>query len=107
MKPKILTEAQRKALRRKVALRDNYRCILHPTRLGNSVHHILHRSYTVTGSALIWQEKNMATLCNECHAECHQHPLRRRKELLERMMELYQYQYNDEPFRQYLIEEET
>ncbi len=48
----------------------------------------------------------MCVLCIGCHpAECHQHPLIMRKKLLIKMMELYQYQYDDDPFAQYLIEE--
>lgn len=105
MKPKILTEAQCKALRHQVALRDNYHCVL----CGNpatSVHHIIYRSFTKSGSATIWQLKNMVSLCTQCHAKCHQHPLEMRRLLLKRMVELYQYRYDDEPFAYYLIEEE-
>lgn len=107
MKPYILSLDEQKAIRHLVALRDDYHCILHPERHGNSIHHLCYRSGGVTGSSTIWQMKNMATLCNECHNECHQHPLIMRRKLLKRMQELYDYSYDDPLWQQYLIEEET
>jgi 5-methylcytosine-specific restriction endonuclease McrA len=107
MKPKILTEAECDALRRAVAVRDNYHCILHPDRLGGSVHHIVYRSHTKSRSETVWQEKNMCVLCTECHpGEVHSHPREMRVKLLKRMVELYGYNYDDQPFNQYLIGEE-
>jgi len=105
-KPKILTEAECDDLRQQVAVRDNYHCILHPNRLGGSIHHIVYRSHTKSRSETVWQERNMCTLCNECHSEAHSHPKEMRKKLLRRMVELYGCDYSDSPWKQYLIEEE-
>jgi len=105
MKPKILTKTQCNSLYREVAVRDNYQCILCGN-LGNSIHHIVCRSGHVKGSAVIWQEQNMTTLCSECHHEAHQHPKEMRRRLLKRMQILYNYDYNCEPFKFYLTEEE-
>ena len=87
---------EQEAVRHQVALRDDYRCILHPERHGNSIHHLDYRSGHASGSPLIWRMDNMATLCNECHDEAHQHPKEMRQRLQERMTELYQYQYEEE-----------
>jgi len=107
VKPYILSQDEQEALRRQVAVRDNYRCILHPKRLGGSIHHIIHRSFTKSRSATIWQKKNMCVLCTECHpTECHKHPLEMRRKLLKKMAKLYGYDYRCSPFREYLIEEE-
>lgn len=107
MKPYILSLDEQEAMRRLVALRDDYHCILHPTKQGSSIHHIDYRSGHASGSSLIWRMENMATLCYECHDETHQHPKEMRQRLLKRMQELYNYVYLEEPFTQYLIEEET
>ena len=104
MKPVILTDYQCDILRRAVALRDNYCCILHPTRPGGGIHHIIHKSYTSKNHPLIWQMKNMCLLCTECHpGEAHRHPLIMRDKLLRKMMELYNIEYG-KPFSEYLIE---
>ncbi len=104
MKPIILTDRECEILRQAVALRDDYMCILHPDTPGGGVHHILRRSYTCKGHSLIWQAKNMCTLCTKCHpGEAHAYPLIMMDKLMRKMMELYDYEYG-EPFNQYLIE---
>lgn len=103
MKPVILSNYQCNILRHAVALRDDYCCIL-CGKPGNSEHHILFRSYTGKGSALIWQMSNMCVLCNKCHAEAHAHPKVMRNKLLRKMMELHNIEYG-KPFTEYLIEE--
>lgn len=107
MKPKILTDEQCEIIRRAVALRDDYRCILHPGRLAPDVHHVIHRSYTAKNHPLIWQPKNMCSVCVECHVEAHQkHPLIMRDRFMKKMIELYNFDYSDHPFCEYLIEGE-
>ena len=102
MKPKILNKAQTKVLRRQVAVRDNSLCIL-CGKVAVDIAHIVPKSHGVKNSATIWQIKNLACSCRACHKETRA----QRKRFLMRLMELYQYRYDDEPFRQYLIEEET
>ncbi len=103
MKPIILSDYQCNILRRAVALRDDYSCILCGAS-GNDTHHLLFRSYTGKGNALIWQLPNMCVLCIKCHAEAHAHGSVMRDVLLRKLMELYNYDYyNLEPFNQYLI----
>ena len=100
MKPQILTKTQREALRRQVALRDNYRCIL-CNKPAVDIAHIVPRSHGVKNSAVIWQEANMCCSCRACHIETRA----QRKKFLKRMQELYAFDYSMQPFAQYLIEE--
>ena len=101
MKPKILTDEQCTRLRREVAVRDDYKCVLCGSPAVD-IAHIVPRSHGATGSAVIWQLKNMCCSCRSCHKETRA----QRRKLLLKMAELYNYDYGDDPFRQYLIEEE-
>ena len=101
MKPEILTDEQCDSLRREVAVRDNYQCIL-CNAPAVDICHIVPRSHGVKNSAVIWQPKNLACCCRSCHKETRA----QRRKFLERMQELYGYNYSRQPFQEYLIEEE-
>lgn len=101
MKPYILSPDEQEALRRQVAVRDDYRCIL-CNQPAVDVAHIVPRSHGVKNSAVIWSLKNLACCCRRCHIETKD----QRRRFLKRMQEIYNYDYSMQPFAQYLIEEE-
>lgn len=98
--------AERKRLNSLVIERDERLCIL-CGKAAADVHHIIHRSQGGKNSPIIWQEKNMCCLCFDHHVECHdERPLEMRTKLLKKMQELYQYEYLENLFQQYLLEDE-
>ena len=97
-KPKILSDEEVVALRRKVALRDEFRCVLCGTE-ATSIHHIQYRSKAAKNSETVWNMANMVCLCRKCHHECHQHPQESRQRLLERMMNRYGGSYAEKILR--------
>ena len=96
-KPKILTKDEIAFLRQTVAIRDNYKCIL-CGKPAVDIAHIAPRSRGVKDSALIWQKKNLVCSCRDCHIETKA----QRRKFLERMMELYGYEYPEPIFKNYL-----
>ena len=94
-----LNDDQCQELRRKVALRDGHKCLL-CGKQGQCIHHILYRSYGTKGSPVIWQERNMITLCTECHLGAHAHPSR--QHLFSLLGERYGYEYTEDYWQQYL-----
>jgi len=103
MKPIILSDYQCNILRRAVALRDDNTCILCGAS-GNDIHHLVYRGYGARNSRVIWQHKNMATLCTRCHCEAHNTGNPMRVKLFKELSKRFSYDYNCEPFSQYLIE---
>lgn len=70
--PKILTKQEIYQLKRKVVERDRYRCVLCGRMCtGVDTHELLFKSADTPGSADIYQERYMATLCPEQHHELH------------------------------------
>ena len=102
MRPKILTDEELDSLRREIAVRDGGKCIL----CGEpavDIAHIVPRSHAVKNSAAIWRKENMACSCRSCHRETKA----QRQKFLERMIELYGYDYSMAPWAEYLIKERT
>jgi len=97
LRPKILTDKELDSLRREIAVRDGGKCIL----CGEpavDIAHIVPRSHAVKNSAAIWRKENMACSCRSCHIETKA----QRQKFLERMIELYGYEYPEPIFRNYL-----
>ena len=59
-------------VKRKVKIRDNFQCVLCPTKVGLEIHHT---TYTVNGENILGKELEylecVATVCEKCHAEIH------------------------------------
>jgi len=102
LRPKILTDEEIGSLRREIAVRDGYRCIL-CGKPAVDIAHIVPRSHAVKNSAAIWRKENMACSCRSCHRETKA----QRQKFLERMIELYGYDYSMTPWAEYLIKERT
>lgn len=88
------------AFRFKVLDRDNYSCAMCGRR-GVQVHEIVPRSrFGKTRKHICFSEKNMVSLCVECHADAHNEDTRRA--LLKLMQEKFGYEYPEEEFRRYV-----
>ena len=80
----------------KAAVRDDFRC-LRCGRPGQDVAHILPKGRY---PELKFTLQNLVTLCRKCHVETE--TVEGRRELLELMKDLYEYDYSDERYQSYL-----
>ena len=86
-----------------VLARDNFRCVICHKR-GVDVHEIIPRSALgKSKSHILFAEKNRVCLCREHHQEAHNSVMR--TYLIKLLQSMYKYEYNEEEYQKYLIEE--
>lgn len=85
-----------------VVERDHYRCFLCGEENWLAVHHIVPRSRTSKKhpGAFLWDLKNLVLLCQRCHEKAHTRAAR--ISLLNRLKEMFQYDYSEYPFLEYM-----
>lgn len=66
-------------VKRKVRIRDNFQCVLCPSKIRLETHHL---TYTVGGVSIVGKElqhlEALVTVCEDCHSEIHRnnnHPM--------------------------------
>jgi len=87
-----------------VVERDGARCLRCGER-GDHVHHVIPRShFGKSGHDVCWDERNMMCLCMDCHLGIvWAHTYDGRIEQLRVLAELYDYEYDDSPFNEYVL----
>lgn len=97
----VLRELDRQT-RRAVRERDGDLCIV-SGRPASAVHEILPKShFGVKGLHYCFEMKNRCCLCEDVHRRVHTRP--GRMMLLRKMRDLYGYNYDDDPWREYMEE---
>lgn len=70
MNEPVYTNAEIKKIKKEVAKRDDYRCVIHGTK-GIEIHELLQRSSSTKNAKFVFNKKYMASLCPDCHTLIH------------------------------------